>query len=335
MRALVVTGPGRAGVQEVAPPVAAAGQVVVDVDRAGVCGTDRELFTGHMSYLHTGLSSYPLRPGHEWCGAVTQTGPGVDPAWLGRRVTGDTMIGCGHCRRCRQGRHHTCQQRYELGITDGLAGALAERVAVPAAYLHPLPDEVDATRGALVEPGGNALRSVEAAGVAAGERLLILGTGTIGLLAAMFARARGCEVHLFGESDDHLRTGRAVGFEHSWTRHTLPELPWDGLIDATTGREMPATALDLVEPGRRVVLIGLSETPSTIDTRDLVLKDVTAVGILGASAGLPAAIAAYADGSVDPAPLVADTVGLEEAAGVLAGDLPPGAGPKIHIDPRR
>jgi threonine dehydrogenase-like Zn-dependent dehydrogenase len=335
MRALVVTGPGTAEVQQVTPPVAAAGQVIVDVDRAGVCGTDRELFTGHMSYLHTGLSSYPLRPGHEWCGVVTATGPGVDPAWRGRRVTGDTMIGCGRCRRCRQGRHHVCAQRYELGITDGLAGALAERVAVPAAYLHLLPDGMDATHGALVEPGGNALRCVEAAAVAPGERLLVLGTGTIGLLAAMFARARGVEVHLLGATEEHLPLARALGFAHCWTRHTLPELPWDGVVDATTGAELPAAALDRVEPGRRIVLIGLAETPSTVDTRDLVLKDVTAVGILGASAGLPGAIAAYADGSVDPAPLVAATVGLDEAAGVLAGQLPPGGGPKIHIDPRR
>jgi threonine dehydrogenase-like Zn-dependent dehydrogenase len=332
MRALVLTGPGQAEVRQVDPPVAAAGQVVVDVDRAGVCGTDRELFTGHMSYLHTGLSSYPLRPGHEWCGVVAAIGPGVDPAWRGRRVTGDTMIGCGHCRRCRQGRHHVCAHRYELGITDGLAGALAEQVAVPAAYLHPLPPSVDPVRGALVEPGGNALRSVQAAAVAPGESLLILGTGTIGLLAALFGRAHGAEVHLLGEDQDRLALARSLGFAHCWTRHTLPDQPWDGVIDASTGVQMPATALDLVEPGRRMVLIGLAETPSTIDTRELVLKDVTAVGILGASAGLAGAIAAYADGSVDPAPLVGATVGLDSVPAVLAGSVT--AGPKIHVDPR-
>jgi threonine dehydrogenase-like Zn-dependent dehydrogenase len=335
MRALVFTGPGKAEVLAVAAPVAAAGQAVVDVERVGVCGTDMELFSGEMSYFGTGESTYPLRPGHEWCGVVSAVGDGVDEGWIGRRVTGDTMIGCGRCRRCASRRHWVCDSRHELGITDGLPGALAQQVAVPAAYLRPLPGTVDATLGAMVEPGGNALRCVEAAGLAPGERLLVLGTGTIGLLVAMFACARGLDVDLIGKSPQDLELPRSLGFAAAWTRDTLPPIPWDGIVDATTGAEMPALALDLVEPGRRVVYIGLSVPPSLVDTRDLVLKDVTAVGILGASAGLAGAIDAYANGSVDPRPLVAATVSLDEIADVLAGHRrPPGAGPKTHVDPR-
>ena len=334
MRALVLTGPGRAEVRTVPDPVVAAGQVVVRVERVGVCGTDLELFGGEMSYLHDGRSSYPLRPGHEWCGTVGAAGAGVDESWIGRRVTGDTMVGCGHCRRCESGRHWVCADRHELGITDGLPGALAEQVAVPAAYLHPLPGTVDATLGALVEPGGNALRCVLAAELAIGERLLVLGTGTIGLLVALFARARGADVHVLGRSEEELALPRSLGLGHAWTRATLPALPWDGIVDASSGPEMPALALDLVEPGRRLVYIGLSTAPSTVDTRTLVLKDVTAVGILGASAGLAGAIRAYADGSVDPRALVAATVPLDEIVGVFEGRRPPGTGPKIHVDPR-
>jgi threonine dehydrogenase-like Zn-dependent dehydrogenase len=336
MRALVFTGPGRAEVLEVPAPVAAAGQVVVDVERVGICGTDVELFTGEMSYLHTGASSYPLRPGHEWSGVVSATGPGADPGWLGRRVTGDTMIGCGGCRRCLRGRHHVCADRHELGIRDGLPGALAQQLAFPAAYLHALPDAVDPTLGALVEPGGNALRSVTAAALGPGERLLVLGTGTIGLLVAMAARARGLGVHLLGEREEHLRLARDLGFADAWTRDTLPGLPWDAVVDASNAPALPGLAVDLVEPGRRVVYIGLAGTPSTVDAREIVFKDVTVVGILGASAGLPGAIAAYADGSVDPRPLVAATIPLDGTAAVLAGHRPAGAGPgpKVHIDPR-
>ncbi|MBG0561465.1 zinc-dependent alcohol dehydrogenase [Actinoplanes aureus] len=334
MRALVFTGPGKAEVLDVPTPVAAAGQVVVDVERAGVCGTDVELFTGEMSYLHSGVSSYPLRPGHEWSGVVTATGPGVDESWIGKRVTGDTMIACGRCRRCLGGRHHVCAEMRELGIRDGLPGALAEQLAFPAAYLYELPDTVDATLGALVEPGGNAQRSVAAAALDPGERLLVLGTGTIGLLVAMIARDRGYEVHLLGQ---HLDFARRLGFEQAWSRDDLPVLAWDAVIDATNGPDLPALAVQLVEPGRRVVWIGLSGTPSTVDTRDVVLKDVTVVGILGASAGLADAVRAYASGSVDPRPLVAATVGLDEVAGVLAGNRPGRAapGPKILVDPRR
>ncbi|MFC7534229.1 zinc-binding dehydrogenase [Actinoplanes sp. GCM10030250] len=337
MRALIFTGPGQAEVREVPAPVAAPGQVIVDVERAGVCGTDVELFTGEMSYLHSGRSSYPLRPGHEWSGVVSGCGPGVDPGWAGRRVTGDTMIACGHCRRCLGGRHHVCAEMRELGIADGLPGALAEQLAFPAAYLHALPDTVDAGLGALVEPGGNAQRSVTAAALEPGERLLVLGTGTIGLLTAMIGRARGLDVHLLGRHPVFARFTRDLGFANMWTRDSLPDLPWDAVVDATNGAEMPGLAVDLVEPGRRVVYIGLSGTPSTVDTRDIVLKDVTAVGILGASSGLEEVVRSYAEGSVDPQPLVAATVGLDDVAGVLAGRRPAGAGPgpKILVDPRR
>ena len=336
-RALVLTGPHQAVVRDVPTPVAGAAQVVVDVERAGVCGTDVELFTGELSYLHTGASSYPLRPGHEWSGTVTAIGPDVDPTWLGRRVTGDTMIGCGDCHRCRDGRHHVCAARREIGIMDGLPGALAERLAVPTAALRALPDTVDAVVGALVEPGGNALRCVRATDLRPGERLLVLGTGTIGLLVAMFARAGGIDVHLLGQDGTQLELARALGFEGAWTRDALPSGPWHAVVDASNAPTLPALAVDCVEPGRRIVYIGLAGTPSRVDTRDIVYKDATVVGILGASAGLAGAIDAYADGSVDPRPLVAATVGLDEVAAVLAGRRPDGAGPgpKILVDPRR
>src|SRR5215510_12134284 len=99
MKAFVVTGPRRAEVQDVDAPVAGPGQVVVDVERVGVCGTDVEFYTGEMAYLHQGHARYPMRLGHEWSGTVAAVGEGVDASWLGRRVTGDTMLGCGRCPR--------------------------------------------------------------------------------------------------------------------------------------------------------------------------------------------------------------------------------------------
>jgi threonine dehydrogenase-like Zn-dependent dehydrogenase len=335
VRAFVLTGPRRAGVVDVPDPVPAAGEVVVDVRRVGICGTDVELFTGDMAYLRTGRSWYPLQIGHEWSGVVRETGEGVDRAWLGRRVTGDTMLGCGRCRRCIAGRHHVCADLAEVGISLGRAGAAAERLAVPASSLHPLPDSVDDTAGALVEPGGNAVRAVRAAALASGERLLVAGAGPIGLLAALFARADGIEVHVVGRSERSLRFARELGAAGVSTWDGLPDGPWDAVIDATNDPSVPARAVELVEPGRRVVCIGLAGDPSGIDTRTLVLRDVTVTGILGASAGLDGAIEAYAAGSVDPRPLVGATVPLEALAGVLAGHRPPdaGGGPKIHAAP--
>jgi threonine dehydrogenase-like Zn-dependent dehydrogenase len=337
MRALVVTGPGEAGVQEVAAPAAGPGEVVIDVERAGLCGTDVEFFTGQMAYLHDGHARFPMRLGHEWAGTVTAAGPGVDPGWVGRRVTGDTMLGCGTCRRCQGGHQHVCESRQEVGIRSGRAGALAEQLAMPAAALHPLPAAVGAALGALVEPGGNALRSARGAGLRPGDRALVLGPGTIGLLAAMFARATGAEVHLMGRSARSLGFARTLGFDGVWTAGELPGLPFDAVIDASNAPALPARALELVEPGGRVVYVGLAGSPSLIDTRALALKDVTAVGVLSASPGLAETIGLYAREAVDPRPLIAATVGLGGVAAVLAGDRPAGAGPgpKIQVDPRR
>jgi len=336
MRAFVLTGPGAYAVREVPEPVAVPGDAVVAVERVGVCGTDIEFFTGEMAYLHQGHASYPMRLGHEWAGTVVAVGDDVPPSWLGRRVTGDTMLGDGTCHRCRRGHQHVCQNREEVGIRGGRPGALAEQLAVPVSSLHSLPDAVDPVLGALVEPGGNALRAARAANVGPGDLALILGPGTIGSLVALFLRAAGAEVHLLGRSEESLAFVRGLGFGQTWTEDTLPKLPFDAVVDASNAVHLPALALDLVEPGGRLAYIGLAGSPSHIDTRTLALKDVTAVGILSASPALDATIKAYANGLIDPRPLVATTVGLDQVGPVLAGGRPQGAGPgpKVHIDPR-
>lgn len=332
----MVTGPGECSVTEVPAPSALPGEVVVDVARVGVCGTDVEFFTGEMAYLHDGHAAYPMRLGHEWCGAVGAVGAGVDESWLGRRVAGDTMLGCGDCHRCRSGSQHLCRHRTEVGISGGRAGALAEHLAVPVASLHALPTTVDDAAGAMVEPGGNALRAVWGADLGPGDRLLVLGPGTIGLLVAAFARAARAEVHVMGKTELSLAFARGLGLAGVWTETELPPVPFDAVVDASNAATLPALALELVEPGKRVVYIGLAGTSSPIDTRVLALKDVTAVGVLSGSPGLRGAIAAYAAETVDPRPLVAATVGLEQVGAVLAGWRPgdAGAGPKIHVDPR-
>jgi threonine dehydrogenase-like Zn-dependent dehydrogenase len=337
VRAFVITGRGQGGVREVDPPEARPGQAVIDVERAGVCGTDAEFFSGDMAYLHTGEAEYPVRIGHEWCGTVAAVGAEVDPSWIGRRVTGDTMLGCGHCDRCRRGRQHLCADRFEVGIRHGWPGALAEQLAMPVTALLELPDSVDAMLGALVEPGGNALRAVRGAGLAPGDRALVLGPGTIGLLIARIAAAQGAEVHVMGRDEPSLAFARALGVDHHSTEATLPDLAFDAVLDASNAAALPALALDLVEPGGRVVYIGLAGEPSLVDTRTIALKDVTVVGVLSASGGLAATIEQYASGAVDPRRLVAATVGLDEVADVLAGHRDPawGAAPKIHVDPRR
>jgi threonine dehydrogenase-like Zn-dependent dehydrogenase len=335
MRAFLVPEPFRSAVVEVEPPRAAPGEVVVDVERVGVCGTDVEFYTGEMEYLKQGHAWFPLQLGHEWSGTISAVGDGVDPGLVGRRTTGDTMIGCGHCRRCAAHLPQLCPDRVEIGVRGGWPGALAEQLPVPERSLHLLPDTVDAAAGAMVEPGGNALRAARATAAAAGDRLLVVGPGTIGLLAAQFAQAAGAEVHLLGLAGPALEFARGLGLDGVWTEDDLPAERWDAVLDASNGVDVPARALELVDFGGRVVFIGLAPSPSLIDSRAVALKDLTVVGILGASGGLEGAIEHYASGAVDPRPLVVATVGLDEVGDVLAGRWPrPDGGPKILVDPR-
>ncbi|MCU1439267.1 MAG: alcohol dehydrogenase [Rhodoglobus sp.] len=338
MRALVVTAPRQAQVLEVPEPVAGPGELLVDVERVGICGTDVELYTGEMAYIGQGFTHFPIRLGHEWTGRVVGAGSADDDAWLGKRVTGDTMLGCGHCAYCQSGNHHVCPDRFEVGIRDGWAGALAEKTLVPTRFAFEIPESVSLTAAALVEPGGNSLRAVRAAAIEPGQRVLVLGSGTIGLLAAQFALAEGAEVHVGGVREGSLALARSLGVHRTWQ---LAELTgsdeFDAVIEATSIDAMPALSVQLAKPAGRVVFIGLASQRSLVDSRDVALKDITAVGILSASPGLAGAIASFAIGAVVPDPIVSEVISLEDVPSRLEGRRGSEAspGPKVHVDPRR
>ena len=339
MRALVVTAPRQAAVLDVPDPVPAAGELLVEVERVGVCGTDIELYTGEMAYIDQGHTHFPIRLGHEWTGRVVAVGHSAVEGWLGKRVTGDTMLGCGHCEYCRAGIHHVCPDRFEVGIRDGWAGALAEKVLIPARFAYEIPEHVSLAAAALVEPGGNSLRATRAADIAPGDRVLVLGSGTIGLLAAQFALAAGAEVHVGGVREGSLALARSLGVQHTWQLADLADSPsdqFDAVIEATSNERMPALSVRLTKPAGRVIYIGLSSTPSLVDTRDIALKDITTIGILSASPGLAGAIEHFADGSVVPDAIVSEIVALEDVPARLEGrrGADAGPGPKVHVDPR-
>lgn len=338
MRALVVTAPRKAEVQEVPEPVAGAGQLLIEVERVGICGTDIELYTGEMAYIEQGFTSFPIRLGHEWAGRVIAVGSADDEGWLGKRVTGDTMLGCGTCEYCRAGHHHVCPNRFEVGVRDGWAGALAEKMLVPTRFAHEIPETVSVTAAALVEPGGNSLRAVQAASITAGQSVLVLGSGTIGLMVAQFALAEGAEVHVAGIREGSLALARSLGVQHTLKLDDLVgrENQFDVVIEATSIDGMPALSVKLAKPAGRVVYVGLSSTPSFVDTREIALKDITAVGILSASPGLAGTIRSFANGSVVPDSIVSEVISLDDVPSRLEGRRGEnaGPGPKVHVDPR-
>ena len=335
MKAFVVTAPFQAEIQEVPNPIAKAGEVVVKISRVGICGTDVEFFNGSMPYLHDGQAKFPIRIGHEFTGTVVRVGDGVDSSWIGKRVVGDVMMGCGKCSRCNDGRQHTCQDRYEIGIRNGFDGALAEEMSIEPRFLLELPNEIDETLGALVEPGANAWRVANAAQANKGKAILIFGTGTIALMSAQFCIAMGADVHMIGIDPKQFPLALEVGAKSvSSDVQTIPG-GYHVVIDCTFDPSIPAKCVEIVEPGGRVVLIGVDDHAAPINSRLLVFRDITVVGILSASPGLQHSLDFMKAGKVNLGLLVGATVGLDQAIDIFNGKRPEGAGPgpKILVDP--
>ncbi|MBR7743960.1 alcohol dehydrogenase catalytic domain-containing protein [Phycicoccus sp. BSK3Z-2] len=193
MRALTYAAPAADPVvADVPPPVAAPGTAVVEVRATGLCRSDWHAWAGH----DDDVSVFPHVPGHEFAGVVAAVGEGVDPAWVGRRVTAPFVQACGSCPTCAAGNGQVCPDQRQPGFTD--PGSFAERVLVRAAgtNLVALPDGVDdATAAALGCRVATAYRALVArARVAPGERVLVLGCGGVGLAAVQVAVARGAVV---------------------------------------------------------------------------------------------------------------------------------------------
>ena len=341
MRAFVITGPRRAEVRDVAPPVRRPGR-----GRRRRRAGRRVRHRHRVLHRRDGLpaqrqAAYPMRIGHEWCGTVAAVGAGVDPAWIGRRVTGDTMLGCGRCRRCRQ----RAPAPVRRPVRDRHPRRLARRAGRAAAgagrpRCTPLPDTVDATLGALVEPGGNALRAVRAAALRPGERLLVLGPGTIGLLVAQIAarrRAPRCTCSAVSDAVAGLRPLARLRATRG-PAATLPALRYDAVIDASNAADAAGA--------RRSTWSSPAAGWSTSDSpASPSLRRHPHARAQGRHRGRrPQRLRragrrdrAVRLGPVDPRPLVAATVGLDEVAEVLAGHRPAawGAAPKVHVVPYR
>ena len=152
-------------------------------------------------------------------------------------------------------------------------------------------------------PGGSALRSAQATQAGPGDRVLVLGPGSIGVLVALFCGPAAPKCVSWAAHRGGSTSSAPWVLGNTWTEAAPPQLPFDAVVHASNARHLPAIAVELVEPAGRVVYVGLAGSPSQIDARDLVLKDVTAVGILSASPGLEQTIEADANGAVDPHPV--------------------------------
>lgn len=300
MRALVFTAPGALEWQRVPVPERAPGEVLVRVERLGICGTDVRLHDGTLGYFGSGLTRYPLRPGHEWSGIVVACDEGDPRVHEGDRVVGEPFLSCGDCALCRGGRRDQCLARDEIGVRGATPGAAAEYLSLPAANVAVVPAGVGPTSAVLAEPLVTVLNALSSVRLTAGESLGVIGAGTLGLLAAQVARAAGAEVTVYARSD---RSARAAASGASFTR---VDAATDGAHDAVVEAAGGATALALriAAPTGRIALIGVAGAAEAIEASVIITKGLELVGVLGGIPFLERAVRLLAAGVVRPDAIV-------------------------------
>lgn len=178
------------------------------VKAAAICATDLEVLDGNIP------ANYPLTPGHEWSGVVDAAGSEEDHFWIGKRVVGSNDVVCLKCDACRRGEWRYCSDFEEIGFKRD--GAYAEYVIVPSYGLCELPDNVSFIHGALCEPLGVALGTLEKAGAKFGDTLVIIGAGSIGLCILAVAKAMGMrDIVVAATTEKRLGIAKQMGASHT------------------------------------------------------------------------------------------------------------------------
>ncbi|MBI3945040.1 MAG: alcohol dehydrogenase catalytic domain-containing protein [Armatimonadetes bacterium] len=268
MQALVKTqkGVGFLELREVPEPKPGLGEVLIEVKAAGICATD----------IHVKHDRFPYWPpvilGHEFSGRIVALGPEAQYYKVGERVVGEPHTqACGHCYLCRTGNIQICPTKRSPGW--GIDGAFTKYLKMPERLLHRIPDSMSDDEAAVVEPTANTVHDVvERARVEAGDFVVVLGPGPIGLLAALTARAAGARhIAMVGAPSDEairLKKARALGFETvlnlaetnpvEAVRDLTGGIGADLVVDCSGAAPAIASAVDLVRKKGRFCAIGLT-----------------------------------------------------------------------------
>src|SRR5690348_7360836 len=209
MKRATMTAPGQIEISEASTPVPGSGEVLLRIQRIGVCRSDIHVFHGKHPY-----TSYPVVQGHEFSALVEAVGPGVTGIAKGDKVTAMPQVVCGKCPPCRRGDEHICDV---LRVQGFQAPGCAQQLWVTAAdKIVKLPDSFSFEQGALVEPISVAVHALTRAGKIAGRRVVVLGAGPIGNLVGQAARASGAADILITDLSEHrLEIARSCGLPHT------------------------------------------------------------------------------------------------------------------------
>jgi len=201
MKQAIMTQPGQIQFRDIAAPTPGAGEVLLRIQRIGVCGSDVHVYHGKHPY-----TSYPVVQGHEYSATVEATGAGVTGLTPGMKVTSVPQIVCGECAPCKRGDYHICDRLKVEGFQA--PGCGQELWVTSADKIIPLPDSFSFEQGALVEPLAVAVHATSRAGKLAGRRVAVLGAGPIGNLVAQVARSEGATVLITDLSAYRLEIAR-------------------------------------------------------------------------------------------------------------------------------
>jgi L-iditol 2-dehydrogenase len=276
MQAAFLNGKRSLEIRGVEKPAPAPGGVLVRVRHCGVCGSDLHFYKGELPFAPG------LLLGHEFSGEIAEVGPGVDSFQPGDRVCVEPLVVCHQCEYCLGGNYQLCTSRQLLGT--GPPGALAEYVAVSAYCAYSLPDGLESELGSLVEPLAVAVHGLRLVDLSLGERVVVLGAGTIGQMSLLAAQAFGAgEVTVVARYPHQAETARALGASRTVeaTDEALAAFTQeagghaaDVVVEAVGGEaETLARAAALVRPGGRICLLGLFVKPVVWHPLGLFLKE--------------------------------------------------------------
>ncbi|MDR1711647.1 MAG: zinc-binding dehydrogenase [Propionibacteriaceae bacterium] len=335
MYRITVASPGQVQVDEgLDLPQPGEGEALVKLLYGGICGTDLGTYRGTMAY-----TKYPCLPGHEFAVEVVSLPGDVAGLQVGMLATAVPYFNCGECYSCRRGLVNCCTSNKTMGVQR--EGAFSEFTAIPARRLVPATG-LDPAEVAVVEPFCISWHGVARADVQPGERVLVVGAGTIGVFAGLAAKAKGARVYVSDVSAEKLRMAERFGFD-GYLRNDSPEAMAEQVAQATGGDGFDVTVeavglaatflacIQAVAFGGRVVVIGVSKQNADFFFTDIQRKELAIFGSRNAlRRDFEQVIAAVRGGGLDLKQVVTDTYPARQAPQAFA-DFSADQGGKLKV----
>src|SRR4030081_2190527 len=304
MKAWVLGGPDELFLRDKPTPAPGRAEVLVRIDAVAICATDLEVIHGGSpASIQGGLPfNKGFTPGHEYMGTVAALGPGVDEFAIGQRVTVEIHAGCGQCKRCREGMYPPCHN-YGKNYGDVDKGHRANGFTTDGGFceyqvnsintLVAISDDMSDEEATLVVTAGTAMYGLtELGGLVAGESVVVIGPGPIGLLGVAVAKAMGAHpVILTGTRDNRLKIGLELGADHvvnaknedpvAAVRELNGGKGVDYVIECSGAPDAVNEAARMVNRGGRICLAAFPGKPAQVDIAPLVRNNIYVFGIRG------------------------------------------------------